>query len=166
MFRTDDNYNLYYDETISGDQETAFQKLIEEHQLSPEFTELLKRDYNFQIKNSYDDHKKLLWIFYTVFGSFAVTIFFAEEEHPPGCEYQARVDYFVDESGNYEYEMKNHLFQYGTYGISDECNERIEKGTIGFENDCKVKGSMREMQLESFLKSLAADSQENSAQRD
>ncbi len=50
MFKTDDNYNLYYDGTVSGDQETAFQTLIEEHQLSPEFTELLKRDYNFLIE--------------------------------------------------------------------------------------------------------------------
>jgi hypothetical protein len=126
MFRTDDNYNLYYDGAISEDQETAFQTLIAEHQLSPEFTELLKRHYNFRIKNSYDDHKKLLWIFYKVFGSFAITIFSAEEEHPHGCEY------------------------------SDECNERIEKGSAGFEKDCKVRGKIGEMQLEPFVKSLTA----------
>ena len=157
MFRTDDNYNLYYDGTISGEQETAFQTLIAEHQLSPKFTELLKRHHNFGIKNSYDDHKKLLWIFYKVFGSFAITIFYAEEEHPPGCEYQSKVDYFVEENGNYEYEIKNNLFKYDNYGMSDECNERIEKGSTGFEKDCKVRGNMREMQLEPFVKSLTAD---------
>ena len=157
MFRTDDNYNLYYDGTASRDQETAFQELIEEHQLSGEFTELLKRDFNFKINNSYDDHKKFLWIFYKVFGSFAITIFFAEEEHPHGCEYQARVDYFVDESENYEYEMKNHLFRYDSYGMSDECKERIEKGSTGFEKDCKVRGNMGQMQLEPFIRSLTAD---------
>jgi hypothetical protein len=157
MFKTDDNYNLYYDGTVSGDQETELQTLIKEHQLSLEFMELLKRDYNFQVKNSYDDHKKLLWIFYKVFGPFAITIFFTEEEHPHGCEYQARVDYFVDERGNYEYEMKNYLFLYDDYGMSNECNERIEKGSTGFEKDCKVKGNMGEMQLEPFKKSLTAD---------
>lgn len=154
MFSTDDNYNLYYDGAISGDQEIAFQALIAEHQLSPEFTELLKRQYNFRIKNSYNDHKKLLWIFYKVFNSFAITIFFAEEEHPHGCEYQSRIDYFVDERGNYEYEMKNILFRYDTYEMSGECSERIEKGSIGFDKDCKVRGRMGEMQLELFLKSL------------
>jgi hypothetical protein len=156
MFKTDDNYNLYYDGTISGDQETAFQTLIEEHQLSAEFAELLKRDFNFRIKNSYDDHKKLLWIFYKVFGSFAITIFFAEEEHPHVCEYQAKVDYFVDENGNYEYEIKNSLFRYDNYEMSDECNERIEKGSTGFEKDCKVRGNMGEVQLEPFIRNLTA----------
>ncbi|UCF01341.1 MAG: hypothetical protein JSV14_13325 [Deltaproteobacteria bacterium] len=156
MFRTDDNYNLYYDGAISRDQETAFQTLIAEHQLSPEFTELLKRHYNFSIKNSYHDHKKLLWIFYKVFGSFAITIFSAEEEHPHGCEYQSRVDYFIDENGNYEYEMKNSLFKYDNYEMSDECKERIEKGSAGYEKDCKVRGYIEEMQLEPFVKSLAA----------
>jgi hypothetical protein len=150
MFRTDDNYNLYYDGAISGDQEAAFQTLIAEHQLSPKFTQLLRRQYNFRIKNSYDDHKKLLWIFYKVFGSFAITIFSAEEEHPHGCEY-------VDENGNYEYEMKNSLFKYDNYEMSDECNERIEKGSAGFEKDCKVRGNIGEMQLEPFVKSLTAD---------
>lgn len=157
MFRTDDNYNLYYDGTVSGGQETEFRKLIEEHQLSPEFMELPKRDYNFRINNSYNDHKRLLWIFYKVFGSFAITIFFAEEEHPPGCEYQVRVDYFVDERGNYEYERKNHLFQYDDSGMSKECKERIEKGLTGFEKNCDVRGNMGQMQLEPFIRSLAAN---------
>lgn len=157
MFRTDDNYNLYYDGTVSGDQETEFRKLVGEYQLPPEFTALLKRDYNFQINNSYDDHKKLLWIFHKVFGSFAITIFFAEEEHPPGCEYQARVDFFVDERGNYEYERKNHLFRYDNYGMSDECNDRVEKGSTGFEKDCKIRGILGKMQLEPFIRSLSAN---------
>jgi hypothetical protein len=67
------------------------------------------------------------------------------------------VDYFVDESGNYEYEMKNHLFKYDSYGMSDECKERVTKGYTGFEKDCKVRGNMGEMQLEPFIRSLAAD---------
>lgn len=157
MYRTDDNYNLYYDGTISGDQETAFQTLIAEHQLSLKFTELLKRHHDFRIKNSYDGHKKLLWILHKVFGSFAITIFSAEEEHPLGCEYQSKVDYFVDENGNYEYEMKNSLFKYDNYEMSDECNERIAEGAAGFEKDCKLRGNMGEMQLEPFAKSLTAD---------
>jgi hypothetical protein len=52
--------------------------------------------------------------------------------------------------------MKNSLFKYDNYAMLDECKERIEKGSIGFEKDCKVRGNMREMQLEHFLKSLTA----------
>lgn len=151
MFRTDDNYNLYYDGAISGDQETAFQTLIAENQLSPEVTELLQRHYNFRIKNAYEDHRKLLWVLYKTLGPFAVTILFAEEEHPHGCEYQARVDFYVDASGSFDYELKNNLFLYETKNLSDECEERLAQKSIGFEADRRIKGNLMGMDLETFL---------------
>lgn len=151
MFRTDDNYNLYYDGAISGDQETAFQTLIAENQLSSEVTELLQRHYNFRIKNAYEDHRKLLWVLYKTLGPFAVTILFAEEEHPHGCEYQARVDFYVDASGSFDYELKNNLFLYETKNLSDECEERLAQKSIGFEADRRIKGNLMGMDLETFL---------------
>ena len=40
MFRTGDNYNLYYDGLISEEQETNPKSLIMQHQISPDFAVL------------------------------------------------------------------------------------------------------------------------------
>jgi len=133
MLRTDDNYNLYYDGIVSREQETNFKTLIMRHQITTEFETLLKRDYNFRIPNTYGEHKKLIWILYKTLGLFAISALFAEEAHPPGCEYEARVDFYIEANGNFEYELKNKLFLYEDYGSSDECKDRIARKSIGFD---------------------------------
>ena len=157
MFRTDDNYNLYYDGMISEDQEANFKTLIEQHQLSAEFAALLKRHYNFSIPNTYGEHKKLLWILFKTLGPFAITILSAEEVHPPGCEYQVRVDFYIEANGNFDYELKNSLFLYDDYGSSDECKERIERKAIGFDKDCRVKANMGQMDLNDFIEKITIE---------
>ena len=151
MFKTEDNYNLYYDGRVSEDQATSFKKLIEKHELSSEMTALLEKHFNFRTYNTYNDHRKLLWVLYKTLGSFAITILFAEEDHPHGCEYQARVDFIVDAGGNFDYEFKNDLFLYETQAPSDQCEERIAQKTMGFDQDCRIKGSLADMDLEEFL---------------
>lgn len=151
MFRTDDNYNLYYDERVSQDLYTDLKKLIEEHQLTSEFLALLGNHFNFSMHNTYSDHRKFLWVLYQTLGPFAITILFAEENHPHGCEYQARVDFLVDGSGSFDYELKNSLFLYETRKLSDACEERIARGSIGFEPDLKMKGNLATIDLEAFL---------------
>ena len=152
MFKTEDNYNLYYDGGVSEDQATSFKNLIEEHQLSSEMTALLEKHFNFRAYNTYSDHTKLLWVLYKTLGSFAITILFAEEDHPHGCEYQARVDFIVDAGGNFDYEFKNSLFLYETHALSDPCEERFAQKTIGFDQDCRMRGSLAGMDLEAFLR--------------
>ena len=154
MFRTDDNYNLYYDDVISQEQERDFKSLIGQHQIAIEFAVLLKRDYNFKIYNSYGEHKKLIWILYRTLGPFAITALFAEEAHPPGCEYEVRVDFYVEANGNFEYELKNNLFLYEDYGSSEECKERIARKSIGFDKNCRIRGNMEEMDLNDFVKKI------------
>ena len=154
MFKTEDNYNLYYDGRVSKDQATSFKNLIEEYQLSSEITVLLEKHFNFRTYNTYSDHKKLIWILYKTLGSFAITILFAEEDHPHGCEYQARVDFIVDAGGNFDYEFKNSLFLYETQAPSDQCEERIAQKTFGFEKDCRIKGSLAGMDLEAFVRRI------------
>ena len=78
MFRTDDNYNLYYDGVVSKEQEKNFKALLVQHQIATEFATLLKRDYNFRISNSYGEHKKLIWVLYKTLGLFAISALFAE----------------------------------------------------------------------------------------
>jgi hypothetical protein len=156
MFKTDDNYNLYYDGRISEEQETNFQTLIMQHQISTEFADLLKKDYNFKISNSYDEHKKLIWILYKTLGLFAISALFAEEAHPPGCEYEAKVDFYIEANGNFEYELKNNLFLYEDYGSSDECKDRIAQKSIGFDKNCRIRGNIGEMDLNDFLRKITA----------
>ena len=151
MFRTNDNYYLYYDEIVSEEHYTNLKELINEHQLSSEFPALLGKHFNFTIHNTYNDHRKLLWVLYQTLGPFAVTILFAEEEHPHGCEYQARVDFYVDASGSFDYDLKNSLFQYETKKLSDECEERLAQKSIGFEVDGRIKGNLMGMDLKTFL---------------
>ena len=151
MFRTDDNYNLYYDGVISKEEETTFQTLIMQNQIATEFEVLLKTDYNFKISNTYGDHKKLLWILYKTLGSFAISALFAEEAHPPGCEYEARVDFYIEANGNFEYELKNNLFLYDNYESSDECKERIAGKSIGFDKNCRIRGNIKAMDLTDFI---------------
>jgi hypothetical protein len=157
MFRTDDNYNLYFDGVVSKDSEANFNKLIEEYQLDAELAALLKRQHNFRIYNSYEEHKMFLWSLYRALGPFAITIFFAEDDHPRGCEYQARVDFYIDGTGNFDYELKNSLFRYEEYELTEECKERIEQKLVGFEEDCRIKGSIGEMNPEAFVKSITAE---------
>jgi hypothetical protein len=154
MFRTDDNYNLYYDGLISEEQETNFKTLIMKHQISTDFTALLKRDYNFRISNTYGEHKKLIWILYKTLKLFAISALFAEEAHPSGCEYEAKVDFYIEASGNFEYELKNNLFLYEDYGSSDECKDRIARKSIGFDKNCRIRGNMEEMGLNDFVKKI------------
>jgi len=157
MFKTDDNYNFYFDGLVSEDQEIKFKKLIDKHKLAPEFINLLKIDFNFRVSNTYDVHKTLIWVLYKILGPFAVTIFFAEDDHPPGCEYQAKVDFYVDASGNFDYELKNHLFIYEDFRLSAECEERKAQKSVGFEKDSRIRGNIREMELGTFIKSVTAD---------
>ena len=157
MFRTDDNYNLYYDERVSEDHYTSLKELIGEYQLSSEFPALLGNHFNFTIHNTYNDHRKLLWVLYNVLGPFALTILFAEEEHPHGCEYQARVDFYVDASGSFDYELKNSLFLYETKNLSEECDERLTQKSIGFEIDRRIKGNLGGMDLETFLEKTTTE---------
>ncbi|UCG21490.1 MAG: hypothetical protein JSU80_02560 [Deltaproteobacteria bacterium] len=156
MFRTDDNYNLYYDGLISDEQETNFKTLIVQHQIPTEFAALLKRDYNFKISNTYDEHRKLIWILYKILGLFAISALFAEEAHPPGCEYEAKVDFYIEANGNFEYELKNNLFLYEDYGSSDECKDRIARKSIGFDKNYRIRGNMGEMDLDDFVKKITA----------
>jgi hypothetical protein len=90
-------------------------------------------------------------------GPFAITIFFAENDHPPGCEYRAKVDFYVDATGNFDYELKNHLFIYEDFRLSEKCEERKAQESIGFEKDRRIKGNIREMELETFIKSITAE---------
>ena len=154
MLRTDDNYNLYYDGAVSKEQETNFTTLIGQHQMATEFAALLKRDYNFKISNTYGEHRKLIWILYKILGLFAISAFFAEEDHPPGCEYEARVDFYIEANGDFEYELKNNLFLYEDYGSSDECKDRIARKSIGFDKNCTIRGNMEEMDLPDFVKKV------------
>lgn len=156
MFRTDDNYNLYYDGVVSKDQETNFKRLIEQQEIATEFTELLKKHHNFGISNTYGAHKKLIWALYETLGSFAITILSAEEVHPHGCEYQVKVDFYIEANGNFEYELKNNLFLYDDYGPSDECKERIARKLIGFDKDCRVKANIKGMDLNNFIRKITA----------
>jgi hypothetical protein len=139
MFRADDDYNLSYDGLISEEQETNFQSLIMEHQMSTGFEAFLKTDYNSTIHNTYDEHKKLIWILYESLGIFALSALFAEEAHPTGCEYEARVDFYIEASAHFEYELKNNLFLYEDYGSSHECIERIALKSIGFDENCRIR---------------------------
>ena len=157
MLKTDDNYNLYYDERVSEDYYTDLKELIEKHQLASEFLALLGNHFNFRIHNTYNDHKKLLWLLYKTLGPFAITILFAEENHPHGCEYQARVDFFVDGSGSFDYELKNSLFLYETKKLSDECEERLAQGSIGFQPDRRINGNLVGMTLETFLEATTTE---------
>jgi hypothetical protein len=157
MFKTDDNYNLYFDGALSQDHKKNLEKLIHEYQLDPKFINLLKRQYNFRIYNSYNLHKILLWVLYEALGPYAITIFFAEIEHPAGCEYQSRVDFYLDLNGNFDYELKNSLFLYAEHDSSDECKERIDQKLIGFDKDCRVRGNISASDLETFVKSLSAE---------
>ena len=157
MFRTDDNYNLYYDGEISQEQETNFKTLIKQHQIAAEFAVLLHKDYNFMISNTYGEHKKLIWILYHTLGPFAISAIFAEEVHPPGCEYEARVDFYVEANGNFEYELKNNLFLYDDYVSSDECKERIALNSIGFDKNCRIGGNIGSMDLHDFVKKVTAE---------
>ena len=156
MHRTDDNYNLYFDGELSKDHQESFEKLIDQHDMDSEFLNLLGRNHNFAMKNTYNQHKKLLWTLYKSIRSFAVTIFFAEYDHPYGCEYQAKVDFYLDEIGRFEYELKNNLFFYDGQKLSDECKERREQRAPGFEADYVRKGNIREMDLEAFVASVTA----------
>jgi len=156
MFETDDNYNLYYDGVVSEDQENEFKELINEYEMSGEFLNLLERHYDFRITNTYNDHKKLIWVLYKTLGSFAITIFFAEHEHPPACEYQAKADFYVEPNGNFEYELKNQVFIYDDVESSAECQERVARKSIGFDKDFRSKGNVRGMDLKDFTASIAA----------
>ena len=155
MFKTDDNYNLYYDGVISQDQESKFKELVQKHQLQPNFIDLVKRHHNFMINNSFNLHRILLWSLYDILESYAITIFFAEAEHPLGCEYKSRIDFFVDINGSFDYELKNSLYIYGDYDLSDECEERNEHDSIGFDKDCRVRGNIRGMDLDTFLDTVS-----------
>ena len=156
MFSTDDNYNLYYDGVVSKEQEASFKTLVMQHQIATEFAVLLKKDYNFNISNTYDEHKRLIWILYRTLGPFGLSAIFAEKVHPPGCEYEARVDFYVEAKGNFEYELKNSLFLYDDYGSSDECQERIARKSIGFDKNCRIRGNMGGMDLTDFVRKIAA----------
>jgi len=156
MFSTDDNYNLYYDGVVSKEQEASFKTLVMQHQIATEFAVLLKKDYNFNISNTYDEHKRLIWILYRTLGPFGLSAIFAEKVHPPGCEYEARVDFYVEAKGNFEYELKNKLFLYDDYGSSDECQERIARKSIGFDKNCRIRGNMGGMDLTDFVRKIAA----------
>ena len=64
MFKTDDNYNLYFDGSLPEDEEIKFKKLLDDHKLAPEFINLLKIDFNFRLSNTYDVDNKLIWVLY------------------------------------------------------------------------------------------------------
>ncbi len=156
MFKTEDNYNLYFDGAISSDQEAIFEKLIEKYQLDAKFINLLKQHHNFRILDSYNLHRSVIWFLCQSLQSYAITIYFAEVEHPAGCEYQSKVDFYVDMSGHFDYELRNSLFLYDDYESSSECMERITQSSVGFDKDCKVRGNMRRMDLEAFVKSISS----------
>ncbi len=75
MFRTDANYNLYYDGVVSEDLENNFRALLNEYQLSGEFSGLLKTHHNFRLYNFYSEHHRLIWIPCKILGTFTITIF-------------------------------------------------------------------------------------------
>ena len=157
MFNTEDNYNLYFDGRISQDQVASFEILLDRHKLDRELVNLFKTHHNFRINNSYTLHKSLLWVLFETLGPYAITIFFAEVEHPHGCEHQSRVDFYVDVNGNFDYELKNKLFLYPGYESSEECMEKIKQESVGFDNDRRTKGNIKGVDLEAFLKSITAE---------
>ena len=60
MFRTDDNYNLYYDGVMFEDQENNLRALINEYELSGEFSSLLKIYHNFRLYSLYSEYQRLI----------------------------------------------------------------------------------------------------------
>ena len=154
MFKTEDNYNLYFDGRVSQNHEANFKKLIQKNQLDPELVNLPGRQHNVRIYDSYKHHRVLLWALYEVLGPYAITIFFAEVEHPHGCEYQCRVDFYVGVNKRYDYELKNSLFLHEDHRLSDECKRRVEKKSFGFDPDCRHKGDMSGLNMEAFVKSV------------
>ncbi|UCG14704.1 MAG: hypothetical protein JSU72_09765 [Deltaproteobacteria bacterium] len=152
MYRTLDSYNLYYDGIIEKTQQNTFGKLIKKHNMNSRFEALLGQHYNYTMASSYGEYKSLLWILWQTLATFAITIFFSEDDHPPGCEYQTKVDFFIDEVGNFEYEVKNNLLIHEDEIMSKTCKERIERKSVAFDKDYKVKRNIEELTLESFIK--------------
>lgn len=60
MFRTDDNYNLYYDGVVFENQENNLRALINEYELSGEFSSLLKTHHNFRLYSLYSEYQRLI----------------------------------------------------------------------------------------------------------
>jgi hypothetical protein len=154
MDKTNDSYNFYYDGTIKEDQEARLAELLEEHNLGTVLLGAIRQHYNFTTTNSYNEHKILLWVLWQALASYAVTVFFVEDDHPAGCEYQAKVDFVVHENGAFEYDLKNSLWIHEDEPMLDECKQRIEKKQVGFENDRKVRGNITQLTLESFIEAV------------
>lgn len=75
MFRTDANYNLYYDGVVSEDLENNFRALLNEYQLSGEFLGLLETHHNFRLYNFYSEYHRLIRIPCKILGTFTIIIF-------------------------------------------------------------------------------------------
>ena len=154
MDKTNDSYNLYFDGRIEEDHEARIAEQLEEHNLDTTLVGVIKQHYNFTTTNSYKEHRILLWLLWQTLESYAVTIFFAEDPHPAGCEYQTKVDFIVHEGGAFEYELKASLWIHEDEPMLDECRERIEKKQPGFETDKKVRGNITQLTLESFIETI------------
>ena len=154
MDKTNDSYNLYFDGRVEADHEARFAEQLEEHNLDTTLVGVLRHHYNFTTTNSYNEHRILLWALWQTLESYAVTIFFTEDPHPAGCEYQAKVDFIVHEGGAFEYELKTSLWIHEDEPMLDECRERIEKKQAGFETDKKVRGNITQLTLESFVETV------------
>ena len=154
MDKTKDSYNLYFDGVITEEHEAKYHEQIEKHNLDTRLLGVLKQHYNFTTTNSYNEHKTLLWILWVTLKGYAVTIFFSEDAHPAGCEFQAKVDFFVDRSGSFEYELKNNLWIHEDEPMLDECKERVEKKLVGFGKNKKITGKIAQLTLESFIDAI------------
>lgn len=77
--------------------------------------------------------------------------------HTESLTYEAKVDFVVEASGNFEYELKNNLFLYEDYGSSQECKKRILLKAIGFDKNCRIRGNMGDMDINDFVKKITSE---------
>jgi hypothetical protein len=151
MIRTEDSYNLYYDGEVEETQKVMYRQLIEEYQLSSDFFGLLGQEYHFTMRDSYNQHGPLIWLLSKALKTFAISIFFAEIEHPQGCRYQTKVDFMLEEQGHFVYERKNGLLMIDDDKISEECMKRMNLKSVALEDDHKVTSNRVGLSYESFV---------------
>ena len=151
MHFDEETYDVDFDGSITGQQETKFRHLIEKHQLSSDFIGLLEQPNGFVTSNSYDEYKTLLWVFCEILGPFNIKIVFSEDCVPEGCCFHSNVDFSLDQSGSFEFELKNELVIHEGLELSEECKEQLKDKSEAFEEDFRITGNIRGMDLQTFL---------------
>ncbi len=153
MNRKEETYNLDFDGIIAGQNQAKFRKLIEKHQLSSNFTGLLKKPHNFVTTDSYSEYKILLWILYETLERFSINILFIEDCVPEGCQFRSNADFCIDENGNFKFELKNELVIHGSLELSADCREQLKEKSETYDKDLRITGNIRGMDFQTFLES-------------